>query len=267
MCLDVFLLGFILYGTLCTSWTWVTISFSMLGKFSTIISSSIFLRHFLFLFFICDPYNLNVGALNVVPEVSETVLISFHLFSLFCSTTVISTILSSSLLICSSASVILLLIPSSVFFISVIVLFITLCLFFSSSRSYVNLSFIFSICASILFPRSCIIFTMNYFSGTLPISSSFGLVGFYLATLSSTYFSVISFCLTYCVCCLLSAGCRVVVPLASDVCPLVGEVCPGACARFLLGGTGACPLVGRAGSCPSGGQGHVKECVFGCLWA
>ena len=39
MCLGVFLLGFILYGTLCTSWTWLTISFSMLGEFSTIISS------------------------------------------------------------------------------------------------------------------------------------------------------------------------------------------------------------------------------------
>ena len=42
MCLDAFLLGFILYGTLCASWTWLTISFSMLGKFSTIISSKIF---------------------------------------------------------------------------------------------------------------------------------------------------------------------------------------------------------------------------------
>ena len=40
--LGVFLLGFILYRTLCASWTWLTISFSMLGKFSTIISSKIF---------------------------------------------------------------------------------------------------------------------------------------------------------------------------------------------------------------------------------
>ena len=42
MCLGVFPLGFILFGTLCVSWTWVAISFSILGKFSTIISSSIF---------------------------------------------------------------------------------------------------------------------------------------------------------------------------------------------------------------------------------
>ena len=42
MCLSVFLLGFILPGNLCTSWTWLTISFSVLGKFSAITTSSIF---------------------------------------------------------------------------------------------------------------------------------------------------------------------------------------------------------------------------------
>ena len=42
MCLGVFCLGFTLFGTLWVSWTWVTISFPILGKFSTIISSSIF---------------------------------------------------------------------------------------------------------------------------------------------------------------------------------------------------------------------------------
>ena len=48
MCLDVFLLGFILYGTLCASWTWSTIFFSMLGKFSTLIPSKNFLYPFFF---------------------------------------------------------------------------------------------------------------------------------------------------------------------------------------------------------------------------
>ena len=42
MCLDMFLLGFILPGTLCASWTWVGFSFSALGKCSTIIFSNIF---------------------------------------------------------------------------------------------------------------------------------------------------------------------------------------------------------------------------------
>ena len=42
MCLGVFHLGCILFGTLWVPWMWVTISFPFLGKFSTIISSSIF---------------------------------------------------------------------------------------------------------------------------------------------------------------------------------------------------------------------------------
>ena len=41
-CLVVFHLGFILFGTLWFSWTWVIISFPILGKFPTIIFSSIF---------------------------------------------------------------------------------------------------------------------------------------------------------------------------------------------------------------------------------
>ena len=59
----------------------------------------------------------------------------FILFTLFCSSEVISTILSSSSLIHSFASDILLLIPSRVFLISVIVLFVSVCLFFNSSSA------------------------------------------------------------------------------------------------------------------------------------
>ena len=42
MCLGVFPLGFIMFGTLLVSWTWVAIYFPILGKFSAIISLSIF---------------------------------------------------------------------------------------------------------------------------------------------------------------------------------------------------------------------------------
>ena len=48
VCLDVFLCEFILYGALCASWMWLTISFSMLGKFSNIISSKFFSYAFFF---------------------------------------------------------------------------------------------------------------------------------------------------------------------------------------------------------------------------
>ena len=69
-----------------------------------------------------------------------------------------------------------LMIPSSVSFISVLALFISVYLSFSSSRSLLNFSCIFSIHASILFLRSWISFTvitLNSFSDRLLISSSF----------------------------------------------------------------------------------------------
>ena len=47
MCLGMFLLGFMLYGTLCTSLIWLNIFFPMLEKFSTIIS----LKNFSYPFF------------------------------------------------------------------------------------------------------------------------------------------------------------------------------------------------------------------------
>ena len=58
------------------------------------------------------------------------------------------------------------------FLISFIMLFIIVCLLFCSSRSLLNVSYIFSI----LFPRFWIIFTiitLNSFSGRLSVSSSF----------------------------------------------------------------------------------------------
>ena len=87
------------------------------------------------------------------------------------------------------------------------------------------------------------------------------LTGFHLVLSSATYFSIVSFCLTFCVCDLLSAGCRIIVPLASGVCSLLGKVYPGACVGFLMGGTGACPLVVELGLVPLVGRA-VSRGVF-----
>lgn len=37
--------------------------------------------------------------------------------------------------------------------------------------------------------------------------------------------------------------------------------------RFLVLGTGSCPLLGGTESCSLNGQDHVRWCVLGCLWA
>ena len=81
-----------------------------------------FLMAFLFDFFFWNSYDLNVGAFDIVPEVSKVVLISFNSF--FLSASFVSTILSSTSLVLSSASVILLLVPSRMLLIYVIALFV-----------------------------------------------------------------------------------------------------------------------------------------------
>ena len=115
MCLHVFLFGFILYGAVCASWTWLTISFPILGKFSTIICSDIFSVPFFFSF----SYGTCIIWMLVRLILSQKSLrlssVLFILFSLFCSAVVVSSILSSRSLIRSSASVFLLLIPSREF--------------------------------------------------------------------------------------------------------------------------------------------------------
>ena len=78
----------------------VAISFSILGKFLTIISSNIFSSAFLLSSSSGMPMIQILGVFNIVPEVSEAVLISFYPF--LCSASFISTILSSISLILSS---------------------------------------------------------------------------------------------------------------------------------------------------------------------
>ena len=85
ICLEVFRLGFILFGTL---------GFSDLGgyflphfrKVFNYYLLKYFLTAFLFVFF-WDSYDSNVGEFNIVPEVSEAVLTSFNSFFLFSSLT------------------------------------------------------------------------------------------------------------------------------------------------------------------------------------
>ena len=78
MCLGMFLLRFILYGTLCASCPWLTIPFPCWGSFNYNLFKN-FLIPLLFLFFIWDPYNSNVVAFDIIPR-SEIILSSFHSF-------------------------------------------------------------------------------------------------------------------------------------------------------------------------------------------
>ena len=94
-----------------------------------------FLIPFLFLFF-WDPRIRMLLCLILSQRSLSLSSILFILFTLLCSSEVISTILSSSSLIRSSASYIILLILSKIFLISVIVLFVSVCLFFNSSSSF-----------------------------------------------------------------------------------------------------------------------------------
>ena len=104
MCLGMFHLGIILFGTLWVSWTWVIISFPILGKFSTIISTSVF------------SWSFFLSSSSGIPMIRmlECFLLSWRSlrlssfllihFSFFLSESFIPTILFSVLLTLSSAS-------------------------------------------------------------------------------------------------------------------------------------------------------------------
>ena len=115
MCLGVFHLGFILIGILWVSWTWVIISFPILGKFSTIISPSIFSRS---VFLSSSGTPMIQMLVHLTLSQRPLRLSSFLLirFSFFLSDSFISNFLSSTSLILSSASVILLFVASRMFF-------------------------------------------------------------------------------------------------------------------------------------------------------
>jgi len=75
VCLGVFCLGFTLFGTL----GFLDLGDYFLPHFSEVFNYYLlkyFLMDFIFVFF-CDSYDSNFGVFNIVPEVSEIVLISF----------------------------------------------------------------------------------------------------------------------------------------------------------------------------------------------
>ena len=155
MCLRVFLLGFILYSTHCAFCIWVSGSFSMLGKF---------FGYYLFKYFFWPFLSLSPSSGTSVIWMLVCLILSqsslrlssflFHLFSLFCSTSGISTSLSYSLLIHFPASCILLLVAFNEFLISIIVFCISALLIFMFLISLFSVSRNLSIFASRLFPRS-----------------------------------------------------------------------------------------------------------------
>ena len=79
VCLGMFLPGFILYGTLCPSWTWLIISFSTLGQFWTKMSSKIFSCSFFFSFSSGTPI-IQILVHMISSQRSQTILSSFHSF-------------------------------------------------------------------------------------------------------------------------------------------------------------------------------------------
>ena len=163
------------------------------------------------------------------------------------------------------ASIILLLVPSRVFFISFISLFIIYRLFFNSSKSFLNISYIFSIlvsrlfiCNSILFSRFWIIVMViiwNSLSGSFPISSSFV---WFVGRLSCSLIFWVLLCL-FILFILLCLGWSFRFLAVVDFSLLwsfltVGGVGRVACQGFLLREACVCVLVGGSGFLLSGRQ-------------
>ena len=244
MFIGVFHLGFILFGALWVSWTWVAISFPIIGKFSTIISSNIFSWPFFLSSSLGTPMNRMLGLLTLSQSslvLASLLLILFfflffssllHLFPTFYLPSHLSYLLPHlfycwlppecflsqlwhySLLI---ESFLFLWVPCKLFSILVSRLFI---------------------CNSILFSRFWIIFTiiiLNSFSGRLPISFSFVWFGGLLSC-SFTWWIFLCLFIFFKFLCLAWPFCMLEVCGSSLLWRLlpVGRVERVACQRFLV---------------------------------
>ena len=244
MCLGVFCLGFILFGTLWVSWAWVTISLPILGKFSTIISSSIFSwSFFLSSSFSGTPMIQMLGHLTLSQRslrLSSFLLILFLFSSLLSLFTPFYILPHVSYLL----SLLFCLFPLECFWSHYCIIHYWLTLFFISSRSLLNIFCIFSILVSrlfiynsILFLRFWIIFTIiirNSFSGRFPISSSFIWFGGHLScsftwwVFLCLFILFILLSLGWSFCCLAVYGVLFIVEV-----PRCGWGCTGGLSRFL----------------------------------
>ena len=164
------------------------------------------------------------GVFNFVPEVTDTILISFHSFILH------SVLQQRFPPICLPAHSFFCLVYSDIDSVqctfSVNVLFISL--FFRASSSLLNIFVSFGSVPPFFFwdlrsslPSKLWILCQIHFLSLVcfPV-----LLELYLIPFSGTYFSAISFCLTFYVHGLCFLGCRIIILLGSGFCPLVSKV-------------------------------------------
>ena len=144
-------------------------------------------------------------------------------------------------------------------------LFIIVYLLFSSSRSLLKVSCIFSI----LFPRFWIIFTvitLNSFSGRLPMSSSFVWSGGFLPC---SFICCIFLCLLILLNLLFLVSSFRRLQVHSSCCfwclPPVWKIGSVGCVAFLVQVTGVYVLVNETGFCLPGWPDQAQWCVLGCL--
>ena len=139
MCLGVVLFVSILFGTLCASWTWMSVLFTKLGKYSVIRNDSFFSIGFQFLVLSPPPGIPMMQMLIMLEFFPEALtLSSFYqilFFFLVFWLDVFASLYSKSLIWFLPSST-LLLTPCKLFFVSISVSFVSDWFFFMVSRSF-----------------------------------------------------------------------------------------------------------------------------------